>query len=80
MPRGNRASVRFGKVNLDKPNFWSGESGDGNGNEYNMLPRHTRLQNMAYSSRMKVNIHVQVNTIKPRVLVLFNLINGLGPY
>lgn len=58
------ASVRFGKVNLDKPSFWGGESGDGNGKEYNMLPRHARLQNMTYSSRMKVNIHVQVNTIK----------------
>jgi uncharacterized membrane protein len=52
------ASVRFGKVTLDQPSFWGG---DGNGKEYNMLPRHARLQNMTYSSRMKVNIHVQVN-------------------
>lgn len=53
------ASVRFGKVTLDQPSFWGG---DGNGKEYNMLPRHARLQNMTYSSRMKVNIHVQVYT------------------
>ncbi|KAE8056274.1 hypothetical protein FH972_013060 [Carpinus fangiana] len=58
------ASVRFGKVDLEKPNFWGSESGDGNGKEYNMLPRHARLQNMTYSSKMKVNIRVQVYTQK----------------
>ena len=52
------ASVRFGKVTLDPPIFWGGE---GNVKEFNMLPRHARLQNMTYSARMKVNIDVQVN-------------------
>ncbi|KAJ7958492.1 DNA-directed RNA polymerase subunit beta [Quillaja saponaria] len=51
------ASVKFGKVTLEQPKFLGGE-----GKEYNMLPRHARLQNMTYSSRMKVNVHVQVYT------------------
>lgn len=55
------ASVRFGKVTLDPPIFWGGE---GNVKEFNMLPRHARLQNMTYSARMKVNIDVQVYTQK----------------
>ena len=50
------ASVKFGKVTLDKPSFWGGSDGS----EHNMLPRHARLQNMTYSSRMKVNVSVEV--------------------
>lgn len=53
------ASVKFGKVTLDKPKFWGGAA---SGKEYNMLPRHARLQNMTYSSRMKMNINVEVYT------------------
>ncbi|KAJ7966269.1 DNA-directed RNA polymerase subunit beta [Quillaja saponaria] len=53
------ASVKFGKVSLEKPTFLGGE-----GKAYNMLPRHARLQKMAYSSRMKVNVHVQVYTLQ----------------
>lgn len=52
------ASVRFGKVTVDQPSFWGGL---GEGKELNMLPRHARLQNMTYASKMKVNVHVQVN-------------------
>ncbi|XP_021890660.1 DNA-directed RNA polymerase D subunit 2b [Carica papaya] len=51
------ASVRFGKVTVDQPTFVGGTNCD----EKNMLPRHARLQNMTYASRMKVNVHVQVN-------------------
>lgn len=51
------ASVRFGPVTVDKPTFFAGSGGD----EHNMLPRHARLQNMTYSSRMKVKVHLQVN-------------------
>ncbi|KAI9108567.1 hypothetical protein K1719_020451 [Acacia pycnantha] len=51
------ASVRFGKVTLDQPTFWGGE---GNVKEFKMLPRHARLQRMTYSSKIKVEVHVQV--------------------
>lgn len=51
------ASVKFGKVTLDQPTFWGGE---GNVKEFKMLPRHARLQRMTYSSKIKVEVHVQV--------------------
>lgn len=51
------ASVRFGKVTLDQPTFWGGE---GNVKEFKMLPRHARLQRMTYSSKIKVEVRVQV--------------------
>jgi DNA-directed RNA polymerase-4/5 subunit 2 len=60
------ASVKFGKVVLEKPLFWPGEkfSAD-NGKEYlEVFPRHARLQNMTYSAKIKVNTHVQVYTQK----------------
>ncbi|KAK9947904.1 hypothetical protein M0R45_003500 [Rubus argutus] len=53
------ASVRFGKVTLNRPCFWGGSDND---KEYNMLPRHARLQNMTYSARMKVNVTLEVYT------------------
>ncbi|KAJ1413111.1 RNA polymerase Rpb2, domain 7 [Sesbania bispinosa] len=51
------ASIRFGKVTLDRPKIWGGE---GNAQEFKMLPRHARLQRMTYASKMKVNVQVQV--------------------
>ncbi|XP_031279700.1 DNA-directed RNA polymerases IV and V subunit 2-like [Pistacia vera] len=60
-PHWHYASVRFGKVTLDKPSFFAGTEG---GADHNMLPRHARLQNMTYSSRMKVNVTLQVYTQK----------------
>uniref|UniRef100_A0A2C9UBB0 DNA-directed RNA polymerase n=1 Tax=Manihot esculenta TaxID=3983 RepID=A0A2C9UBB0_MANES len=54
------ASVRFGKVTVDRPSFWAGSDGG----EHNMFPRHARLQNMTYSARMKVNVTVEVYTQK----------------
>ncbi|KAK4735091.1 hypothetical protein R3W88_009352 [Solanum pinnatisectum] len=60
------ASVKFGKVTLERPKFWAGEkfSADG-GKEYlDLLPRHARLQNMTYSARIMVETHVQVYTKK----------------
>ena len=54
------ASVKFGKVTLDRPSFWGGTEKD---KEHNLLPRHARLQNMTYSSRMKVDVHVEVSKI-----------------
>ncbi|XP_047260310.1 DNA-directed RNA polymerases IV and V subunit 2-like, partial [Capsicum annuum] len=56
------ASVKFGKVTLERPKFWAGEkfSVDG-GKEYlDLWPRHARLQNMTYSARIMVETHVQV--------------------
>lgn len=60
------ASVKFGKVTLERPKFWAGEkfSADG-GKEYlDLWPRHARLQNMTYSARIMVETHVQVYTKK----------------
>ncbi|KAK8559872.1 hypothetical protein V6N13_016605 [Hibiscus sabdariffa] len=54
------ARVRFGKVNVDRPTFWAVTGGT----ELNMLPRHARLQNMTYSSRMKVHVDLEVYTAK----------------
>ncbi|KAK1409558.1 hypothetical protein QVD17_36084 [Tagetes erecta] len=50
------ATVKLGKVNLDRPTFWAGESfSTENGTEYlKLLPKHARLQNITYSSRMSV--------------------------
>nr|CAD1830400.1 unnamed protein product [Ananas comosus var. bracteatus] len=53
------ATISFGKVSLEKPVFWSGK------NDYEeeclkLTPRHARLQNMTYSSQMKVEVRVQV--------------------
>ncbi|PQQ21027.1 DNA-directed RNA polymerases IV and V subunit 2-like [Prunus yedoensis var. nudiflora] len=55
------ASVKFGKVTLGMPSFWGGSDDE---KEYKMLPRHARLQNMSYASKMKVNITVEVYTQK----------------
>ncbi|KAM5585363.1 hypothetical protein ABKV19_004653 [Rosa sericea] len=53
------ASIRFGKVTLIRPSFWGGSVND---KEYNMLPRHARLQNMTYSAKIKVNVTIEVYT------------------
>ena len=52
------ASVKFGKVKLDKPMFWGGE---GNAQEFKMLPRHARIQRMTYASKVKIQVKVQVS-------------------
>ncbi|XP_050216830.1 DNA-directed RNA polymerases IV and V subunit 2-like [Mercurialis annua] len=52
------ACIKFGEVALEKPSFWAGNE------EHNMLPRHARLQNMTYSSRIKVNVSVEVYSQK----------------
>ncbi|KAJ6750503.1 hypothetical protein OIU85_001077 [Salix viminalis] len=54
-----RASVRLGKVTLNRPSFWGDTSSDA---EHNMFPNHARLQNMTYSVRMKIHVNVQVYT------------------
>ncbi|XP_057766038.1 DNA-directed RNA polymerases IV and V subunit 2-like [Salvia miltiorrhiza] len=60
-----RATLKFGKVTLDRPTFWTGEkfsSADGAKEYLELLPRHAHLQNMTYSSRIKVETHLQVYT------------------
>lgn len=61
------ASVKFGKVTLDPPKFWCGE---GNTQEFKMLPRHARLQRMTYSSKMKVSVNVEVRYCFPSHLII----------
>ncbi|KAL8193189.1 hypothetical protein R6Q57_027093 [Mikania cordata] len=58
------AKVKLGKVHLEKPEFWAGESfSSESGTEYLiLLPKHARLQNITYSSRMSVQIQYQVYT------------------
>uniref|UniRef100_A0A1D1YSW2 DNA-directed RNA polymerase subunit beta n=1 Tax=Anthurium amnicola TaxID=1678845 RepID=A0A1D1YSW2_9ARAE len=54
------AKVTFGKVRLEEPKFWGRHVG---GEEHlNLLPKHARLQNMTYSSKMMVEVKVQVYT------------------
>ncbi|KAF9599754.1 hypothetical protein IFM89_001700 [Coptis chinensis] len=57
-----RATVKFGKVKLEKPVFWSNESSK----PLKMLPRHARLQRMTYSSRIKVEVDFQVYVLGKR--------------
>ncbi|KAK9061257.1 hypothetical protein SSX86_018437 [Deinandra increscens subsp. villosa] len=58
------ATIKLGKVNLERPEFWAGESfSTESGTEYlTLLPKHARLQNITYSSRMSVQIQYQVYT------------------
>ncbi|WOG91975.1 hypothetical protein DCAR_0311231 [Daucus carota subsp. sativus] len=58
------ASVKFGKVKLAPPTFFTGEKFyNDNAIEFvDFYPRHARLQNMTYSSKMKVEVHLQVYT------------------
>ncbi|GER32490.1 DNA-directed RNA polymerase [Striga asiatica] len=58
-----RGSLRFGKVTLDPPMFWTGEkfaAVDGAKEHLDLYPRHARLQNMTYSSRIRVEAYLQV--------------------
>lgn len=58
-----RATLKFGKVTLEKPKFWTGEkfqAVDGAKEYLDLYPRHARLQNMTYSSRIKVETHLEV--------------------
>lgn len=60
------ARVKFGKVTVERPTFWAVTGG----NELNMLPRHARLQNMTYSSRMKVTVELQVSKYQQQLKLL----------
>ncbi|XP_021864536.2 DNA-directed RNA polymerases IV and V subunit 2 [Spinacia oleracea] len=58
------ASVKFGKVELEYPMFWTGEKfhAEGGKDYMKLLPRHARLQNMTYSARLKVETRLQIYT------------------
>ncbi|KVI09777.1 DNA-directed RNA polymerase, subunit 2 [Cynara cardunculus var. scolymus] len=58
------ASVKLGTVTLERPMFWAGENfSTESGSEYLiLLPKHARLQNITYSSRMSVQIQYEVYT------------------
>lgn len=49
------ATIKYGRVKLERPSFWSDKEED-----LNLLPKHARLQNMSYSSKLKAEISVQV--------------------
>ncbi|KAL2505134.1 DNA-directed RNA polymerase IV and V subunit 2 [Abeliophyllum distichum] len=56
------ASLKFGKVSLEQPTFWTNEkfAAEGGKKFLEMYPRHARLWNMTYSSRIKVETYLQV--------------------
>ncbi|OMO75680.1 hypothetical protein CCACVL1_16103 [Corchorus capsularis] len=58
----HHAKVKFGKVSVVRPTCWAVSGGTET--ELNMLPRHARLQNMTYSSKMKVEVELKVYTKK----------------
>lgn len=53
------ATITYGKVRLERPSFWT-ERNDQEDECLKLLPRHARLQNMSYSSKLKVEVRVQV--------------------
>jgi len=62
------ATVKFGKVTLEKPTFFSDDK------ELEFLPWHARLQNMTYSARIKVNVQVEVTKLTKSLSKLSKLV------
>ncbi|PWA61543.1 DNA-directed RNA polymerase II subunit RPB2 [Artemisia annua] len=58
------ATVKFDKVTLERPMFRADESfSTESGKEYLvLLPKHARLQNITYSARISVQMHLKVYT------------------
>ncbi|KAF8660175.1 hypothetical protein HU200_057740 [Digitaria exilis] len=54
------AIIKFGRVKLEKPVFWSGKDEV----DIDFKPRHARLQNMTYASKMKVEVSIQVYSLE----------------
>uniref|UniRef100_A0A0D3G0S4 DNA-directed RNA polymerase subunit beta n=2 Tax=Oryza barthii TaxID=65489 RepID=A0A0D3G0S4_9ORYZ len=57
------AIIKFGRVQLEEPVFWS-HGCDIDEQSLKLKPRHARLQNMTYSSKMKVEVHFQVYSME----------------
>jgi DNA-directed RNA polymerase beta subunit len=53
------AIIKFGRVKLEKPVFLSGKDEV----DIDLKPRHARLQNMTYASKIKVEVTIQVQNI-----------------
>lgn len=68
---GRYASVKFGEVSVEKPTFFADDK------ELEFLPWHSRLQNMTYSSRIKVSVQVEVKlkTFLLKLSKLFLFVN-----
>ncbi|VAI88535.1 unnamed protein product [Triticum turgidum subsp. durum] len=56
------ATVKFGRVALEKPTFWADNS-ELDEQKLRLKPVHARLQNMTYSSKMNVEMTVQVYSL-----------------
>lgn len=76
------AIIKFGRVQLEEPVFWS-HGCDIDEQSLKLKPRHARLQNMTYSSKMKVEVHFQVRVLivifyTKYVLLCHNLLNAMS--
>ncbi|XP_047073529.1 DNA-directed RNA polymerases IV and V subunit 2-like [Lolium rigidum] len=58
------ATIKFGRVKLGKPEFWADNS-DLDEQALKLKPVHARLQNMTYSSKINVEMTVQVYSLGP---------------
>ncbi|KAG8093324.1 hypothetical protein GUJ93_ZPchr0012g19806 [Zizania palustris] len=56
------ATIKFGGVKLEEPIFWI-DNNDLDKQYVKLKPKHARLQKMTYSSKMKVEMTVQVYTL-----------------
>ncbi|KAG2575119.1 hypothetical protein PVAP13_7KG411400 [Panicum virgatum] len=54
------AIIKFGRVKLEKPVFLSGNDEV----DIDLKPRHARLQNMTYASKIKVEVTIQVYSLE----------------
>lgn len=56
-------SIKFGKVQLERPKFFTGEKFAAHSRKefLDLLPHHARLQNMTYAASIIVETHVQVS-------------------
>ncbi|KAL5216111.1 hypothetical protein ABZP36_007512 [Zizania latifolia] len=57
------AIIKFGTVKLEEPVFWA-HGYDIDEESLKLKPRHARLQNMTYSSKMKVEVNIQVYSME----------------
>jgi hypothetical protein len=54
------AVIKFGKVKLDKPVFWSEKTDCIE--SLRLKPKHARLQNMTYASKIEVEVNIKVSS------------------
>jgi hypothetical protein len=56
------ATIKFGRVKLERPEFWA-DNNDLDEQTLKLKPVHARLQNMTYSSKINVEMTVQVRML-----------------